>query len=394
MIKKTRCFLIVSACLVLTTGCWDRLEVNDAAIVVGSGVDLAKDNEISVTAQFKQPVRSTQGEIGQNYFSAHANGKNVTDAMKNMQAEISRRIIRGQRQIIFVGEDLARKGIFDLLDSTTRNPESKMRIDVMVVQGGTAEQVLKRKYPLEPVSAIAALKEKMAFGMEGNTSLRNFLVSASTVGSSPTLEALQIISSDAQSQYVELKEEKVGFRLTGSAIFNKELKLVGFLNLEESKILNWIKQELKSQTITITKPNMGRFSFVSSHLQSKIRPDINGGRIKFHLTLEGSGAILENSIPIDLNQTKNLSEFEDTLNQETQKNVIKMVKKVQNVYGTDIFGFGESIHKKYPQTWKSLKNDWDLTFADTEVDVKVNLVVKRIGTTGPSLHLKKGEFIK
>ncbi|MGR5961558.1 Ger(x)C family spore germination C-terminal domain-containing protein [Bacillus paranthracis] len=35
----------------------------------------------------------------------------------------------------------------------------------------------------------------------------------------------------------------------------------------------------------------------------------------------------------------------------------KLLKKVQKQYGTDIFGFGEAIHRKYPSEWKGLKKE-------------------------------------
>ncbi|WP_229757890.1 Ger(x)C family spore germination protein [Paenibacillus marchantiophytorum] len=368
------------------------MELNDVAFAVGTGVDLSKDGNILITAQFKLPKRSAAGEMGQNYFTATSSGKDILDVMRNMQAQISRRILRGQRQILFIGEDLAKKGVTEILDGFTRDPGSKLRIDIMIVKG-TAEELLKQKYPLEPLPVIAALKEHLAVGLEGETALRDFLISASTDGSSPTLEVIETIKAHSPN-YIETNNVKSGFRITGSAIFNKELKLVGFLNPDESGILNWIKQNMKRQIITIAKSEFGSFSYSGTHMKSKIRPERVGDRIKIHLTLEGKGSIMETASPFDLLQSKNLNLLEDTLNKETEKQVLNTINKVQTRYKTDIFGFGEAIHKKYPQAWRDLKSDWERDFATAEVDVKVKLNVEQVGTTGPSLYLKKSEIKK
>jgi spore germination protein KC len=393
MIKKISYIFAMSACIVLTTGCWDRLELNDAAFAVGTGIDLSKNGDYILTSQFKLPRRSAAGELVQNYFTAAVGGKDIMDITRNLQAEISRRIFRGQRQIVFIGEDLAKKGVSPILDAFTRDPGSKLRVDFMVVKGGTAEELVNQKYPLEPIPIIAAQKEHLAIGMAGNTAFRDFLISASTDGSSPVVEAIETIKNQSQI-YIETEGVKSGFRLTGSAVFDKNLKLVGFLSLNESEILNWIKQKMKRHIITIDKPDVGRFSFVSTHVKSKIRAEKKGDHIQFHLTLEGKGSILETSSSMDLLQTNNLNMLEDILNKETEKQVLKTIKKVQTRYKTDIFGFGEAVHKQYPKDWKALKNDWEPQFAAADVDIKVKLNVERIGTTGPSLHLRKSEIKK
>ncbi|MFD2879852.1 Ger(x)C family spore germination C-terminal domain-containing protein [Paenibacillus rhizoplanae] len=37
--------------------------------------------------------------------------------------------------------------------------------------------------------------------------------------------------------------------------------------------------------------------------------------------------------------------------------------------GSDIFGFGEVIHRADPQAWKTWKTDWNKHFAETAVTI-------------------------
>ena len=55
MVNRSILFLLY-ACMSLLclTGCWDRVEVNDLAIVTGTAID-KKDDEIELTIQIFRP---------------------------------------------------------------------------------------------------------------------------------------------------------------------------------------------------------------------------------------------------------------------------------------------------------------------------------------------------
>jgi spore germination protein KC len=88
----------------------------------------------------------------------------------------------------------------------------------------------------------------------------------------------------------------------------------------------------------------------------------------------------------------NINLIQDTCNKHVEESVLRTITKVQKKYGTDIFGFGDAIHNENPSLWKSLKNNWDMEFSKAEVSVKANLTVRRIGVTGPSVHLMDDEI--
>lgn len=64
---------------------------------------------------------------------------------------------------------------------------------------------------------------------------------------------------------------------------------------------------------------------------------------------------------------------------------------MQTEYGIDIFGFGETLHHKYPSKWKTLKNNWDEYFANAEITVTTEIKIKEIGLDGPSILIKGSE---
>lgn len=55
-ILQTFRFLIIFVILGLMTGCWDRNEMDDLALVMASGIDLTDDGQLEITLQIALPT--------------------------------------------------------------------------------------------------------------------------------------------------------------------------------------------------------------------------------------------------------------------------------------------------------------------------------------------------
>ena len=119
---------------------------------------------------------------------------------------------------------------------------------------------------------------------------------------------------------------------------------------------------------------------------------MEGDQITFTVKLSGEGGITENNNNLDINMRKNIRTLEKSLERQTKEQVLATIHKVQKEFGLDIFGFGESVHKKYPHKWKKVKKDWDRYFAEANISVNVDLKTRQIGMTGPSMLYKESEI--
>jgi len=54
------------------------------------------------------------------------------------------------------------------------------------------------------------------------------------------------------------------------------------------------------------------------------------------------------------------------------------VAKAQAI-GSDIFGFGAAIHRKYPKEWAAISDRWDQMFPAIDVEIQVNAQVRHSG---------------
>ncbi|MCL6631153.1 MAG: Ger(x)C family spore germination protein [Alicyclobacillus herbarius] len=381
------------------TGCWDRVELNDRAMVMAWGMDVVKNQGYTASAQIAVPSKlgiSAQGGGGKGdgFLVVTATGKSVTDAAQNMQAKLSRQVLLSHRRVLVVGELLARQGLGPILDEYSRNPDVRLRTDMFVVKGEEAQNLLRQSYPLENLPALAALKTHQQVGGMGNAALLDFLMAANTRGRTPTLPAIAFNPETSTPAPESENGTKLGFEMVGTALFDHHLRLLGYLDMEDARNLQWVRGTLQKLTLTATIPGTGgKVSLDCTKLTSSIRPTMQGQNIRIDVTLRAWGIVRENSTRLDLSQTAILARIQRDLAQAAANNVSQTIHKVQSQYRCDAFGFGEAVHRAYPYRWKSLQSDWAQRFPDVRVRVRATVKVQRVGFTGRPLQFAEGESL-
>ncbi|WP_026576944.1 Ger(x)C family spore germination protein [Bacillus sp. UNC438CL73TsuS30] len=395
--RNSLCWLLCFS-LLFITGCWDRKELNERAIWIATGWDADEKDKVEISGQIVIPsnLQSQNGGSGgaeKGYFTISASGKGFEDALQNLQHKLSREAFFGHRRVVFLGEEIAKRGLKKELDGITRAPDVNFRTDVVVVKGATAKEALLLSYPIEKPPASATYKENKQIGGRGDKAYLSFLTAANSKGFRPTMPAIKIVKSlDNENKDKDFSKPAVS--MAGGAIFDKNLKLLGFLNLKENKDMLWVMGLLKKRTFTVPI-DKGYSSLDLKKMKSKIKPIIRRNKkLGFVVSLTAEGTVFGNNTNLDLNQPNNLSFLEKKFEQQIREEILKTIRKVQKQYGVDIFGFGEVIHRKKPILWKALKKDWDLEFAKADISLKVDLKIKRIGMTGPSLLFDESEIKK
>lgn len=402
MKPSKKVFLVLLLCTFVTTGCWDRRELNDLAIVLGWGMDLKKNGTFEGSAQIAIPAKlgSSSGggaggaSAGEGYLLETAAGKTASEVSQNMQLKLSRTIFASHRRVIVIGEDLAKHGLANITDEFSRNPEVRMRTDLFIVRGTTARKFLSIPYKLENIPAMAPLKIHESVGGTVSTTFKQFLVEANADGASATLPIIEISNSGVEANNGHEQQSKT-FKITGRAVFDQGLKMIGTLSPPEARDRFWVRGELKVNALTVNLPEKkGTISFIGRKFNSKIKAILQGDKIKFTVFLSGKGGIKENNTNLDLKNPEYLKEIEQALNKNVQEHVSQTISHVQKDFKADIFGFGDAFHRKYPKEWKKIKDNWPNKFTGATIVVKSDVTVEQAGSTGPPLHLLEREIKK
>ncbi|MGQ7887162.1 Ger(x)C family spore germination protein [Paenibacillus sp. WC2504] len=363
--------------LVPLTGCWDHKELNDRLFELGSGVDRLDEEKVLLIGQFMNPKKSEEAGGGekQSYFIETGTGKTVSDCLLDMQLKLSRRITRGHRQNIYIGEKTAMIGISNDIDSVTRDPDSRLKSDIWIVKGGTALEFMRMSYQLEKMPVIALSKLRQIIGKRTGNSLLELLVEQNVEGSGSTLPAVEM-SYDSKLQ-------KKTLHVYGRAVLNRKLQLVGYYERLESAYRLWLTGETDRMPVTVSMSNgEGSYSVTISQLGSKVRTEIEGEHVAIGVEVKGNAVIVESTAAVDFRNDEILRTYEIELNNHIEKAILDVMQKAQKQFKVDVFHFGKAISRQHPEAWAELNSHWEQAFSDAKLTVHSNVKIKRIGLQG------------
>ncbi len=69
----------------------------------------------------------------------------------------------------------------------------------------------------------------------------------------------------------------------------------------------------------------------------------------------------------------------------------KSIAQNTNEWAADIFGFGEAIHRKYPELWEKIKDDWNSEFVNLPVNITVKVKTIQPGQIAQSFFIREKE---
>ncbi|SDX08202.1 Ger(x)C family spore germination protein [Paenibacillus sp. CF384] len=362
----------------VTTGCWNLEEPDQRAFVMGTGMDMNKDGKYMLSTLIAIPsgIGVQEGGSSKKSFQVlSATGKNNTDAAQKLQAQLSRTLFIGHREIVLIGEKMAEHGIADWIDEYFRNPQSEARSKIFVVKGTQAKNVFQINSMFDPYITSTLYDEQATLGLR-NFYFAAFMYDALGQGTQPLLP---VLTMNRSKHYV----------YSGFAVFNKDngLKLAAYLNPEDAFYTNWIRRRINNYFMTATVPEFGgTFSIKLRSLNRRIQTSVQGNRVKIDILLSGGGVLVENNTSLDPSLVSHLLLIQKSLNEQTLKKVEQVVDKAQKQIKLDFFGFGEIVHHQHPAQWKSLRPKWNVIFPQVEVSVRVNIQCKDLGESNASIY--------
>jgi spore germination protein KC len=391
ILQKAAKLLFVCVHLILLSGCWDRKEVNDLALIVGLGIDQTKDGKIMLTAEIIVPKAvggggqmigggDGGGGGGAETIVRSGTGTTVADAISNLQEKLPRRIFWGHTEVIVFGEKAAKAGIRQHLDFLGRNPETRLRANVFVSKG-TAKSVLELS-PLVEQSSAEVLRELSESKLLLRVTAKDALQMLSGDAGAAALPMVKILPPEKGTQELQT----IAF-IQRTAIFKKD-KMVGDINDKLTRGVLWLRDEIKHADVTVTpKGGKGKITATLIRARTELIPKYEKGKWKMIVKATAEDDIILNGTKWNLMNPKYTKIIEKELAKETEKRIRDTLKKVQKEMKADIFGFAEIFHRKYPREWNRVKDRWEEIFPDVEVVVKTKAYVRRpgIGTTPQGL---------
>lgn len=377
---STHAVAVAMLSVLLLTGCWDRKEVNDIAIVSGMALDLTQDGKYRVAVQF--PLAGQLGgpggggggtSGGKSWYVDSGNGNTLKEADAMLQRTLSRQLYYAHRRVFIIGEKVAKQGISSHLDITVRT--SQNRLSAMVVfSKGEAIDILNTDAVLEQQPS-EMLREMTVNSMKKPRTIKHIVNTLVTEG----LDLAAPYYTSGKTEVGKKGEAKSRIALDGLAIFKGD-RLVGYLKGETAKGVLWAMDQAKRPNISVSSPEgEGTFTIQFSENTTEIIPVVIGDEVGMKVKIRAVGSIYENQSSFK-SSSDNLDKITKLVSDKLRTNVESSIKVIQG-YKSDVCGFGDTLHRKKPKIWKRVKDDWYNLYAAMKVTVVVDLQLEHSGTT-------------
>ncbi|KON88045.1 spore gernimation protein GerC [Sporosarcina globispora] len=389
MKRKIAILAIVISMAVLLSGCWNRKELDELGIVLGLGIDKV-DDEYLVTLQVVSPgdVASKTSSGQRTPFVVYQEkGENLFEAIRRVTTISPRKMYLAHLRIVIIGEELAREGISEALDFLSRDHQLRSDYFIAVSKETRAEHVLKILTSLENIPAnklYSSLEtSEKAWAPTFTVTLDDLIADLVSDGINAKLTGV-IIQGDIQRgehlENVQQTKDRTELKYEGIGVFKGD-KLAGWLDEDESKGLTYSLGEVESTIVKVKCRDQGKAGIEIVRSNGEIKAQVNNEIPKGTITVQAEGNVGEVECrSLDLTKANTLTQLEKKVEEDIKTKIEKTVSAAKEKYESDLFGFGEALHRSHPDYWKKAKKEWAHRFAEMPVEVKVNVTIRGVGT--------------
>lgn len=387
-----RAIIIITLMLsIFLPGCWSRTEIESLAIIGGLGVDKVEQDgkeRFVLSAEIIRPALAggTQsgggGEGKPVYWRVSSVGDTFSDAERNLNLRIPRRVFYGHLKFVLINEKLARHGLGDVFDYLSRNMRIRPRVMVLVTSEKASDELNKFAElettvarQIEEMQRIATTRSSKALIMD----LAKTTDQLVTPGLDPLIARLSSIQSPPTVPGGDPIEV---FRMTGGGAFQVD-KFVGWLDDDETRGYLLGTGRAKSGPFSLKLyPHATRdVAIMMTRATSKLKVETGDEEITANIEITAEGDLSEFHRSEEIATKEGIELLEKKFGEAIEKDVMKAVKKSQKLK-SDIFGFGAAIHRSNPKEWKKIEKQWYDVLPKLKVKLKVDASIRRTGMIG------------
>lgn len=381
----------------LTTGCWDRIELNELSITSATAVDRQGDRWI-VSYQVLIPS-VVSGALGPMKGGAKlpitvysTEGPTIREAIYQSALESPRTLFFSHNRVMIVGEELAKNGLDELIDVYLRNSDSRETVAVLITKG-EGRKILEQLLQIQIIPGDGIREtmrtERKNFSVLPYVNMYKLAMELTSEAKNAVIPEIFISGGEPVTSSDQMNKTTMSSKLKlGRLAVLKEGKLNGWLKAEQSLGANFLRGEVKRTVISTGcgdegGSNQSAIKILNS--KTKVKPVIRGGDepIRMIVNVKAEGTLLETRCKIDLDKPEVISKLEKQMEGEILGLIRDGFKETQKLKA-DIVGFADHVHRKYPKRWHEMKSDWPEEYSRIKLEAHVDFTLKRLGLTSKS----------
>jgi len=404
----------IAAMSLITTGCFDKSELEEQAFVVTLGISQkAKLSPIVLTARVAVPSKLTgssggggggSGDFQSGTPVVTASGRTIHEALSLMNTGVERTINLSHVAAILFGQRTASHGLLPYLRTLVRYREFRRTLYMFVTQGRMGEVFLKDKPVLE-ISATRMIEDlhdsSKRTGYAPSVELQQFLGRLDTPNEDPILPVLgynkQVGEEKKKSvgnprnlqpnrvTYLPGKTNRAGgnpVECVGTAVFRGD-RMVGILSGEETRYLQLLSGASKRISIDLEEPSGSRgYITLNVRYAEPIRINVllRGAVPQIHIVQSFEAELMGDQTGQSYVQGEPKKQLESKLSLFIKQRESELIHKVYTKMQADPFLYFSYARGQFPNHAAMARYNWRKQLANVQVHINTKATLRRLGT--------------
>ncbi len=338
--------IIIIIIILLISGCYDLVELDNLRIVTSIGIDYKDDNYIVTYEVLNDYINEDENVKS---FTVTGAGNTITKAFESTNYKITKKPLFSHLELLVLSDNIINDNLDNIIDYLIRNKDIRDEFYIVISKDITPEELLNKsndKYLIISNEIIKLLK---------NTRYNNDLFIDNNYQ-----EIISKILSNKEDIIINGISYDNELIISNSYIFNK-YKYINILNEFNTSLYKMLLNK-SSNTIFEYINNNKVLSISISNTFNKI--DIDNECIYIDLLLKTR--ILENNINYDLNNLEDYNKVVNIFKDIINNNVYDLIRYLQ-LNNSDILGLQNIYYRKYS---KDINNLWNT------LDIKINTKIE------------------
>ncbi|WP_432666925.1 Ger(x)C family spore germination protein [Wukongibacter baidiensis] len=353
--------MIIIYTAIFLPGCHGKHPIEELSIATGFGYDIEKGDEIKLVDPAEFLLIKKKDETGSVMLAGE--GASISLIVENRRSKQSKTFTFGTEIVFIISEERAEFGTKDIIEDLLRTPEVNINAAIAICKG-KSEDLFSLKAETDTISE--QLFEMLKFSYEGNfyskcNSINDFLVMYHQQGREVYLPYIEIINERPQ--------------LTGTAVF-KDDKMIRRIPMKEAKLINILRDSDGKGYLSIQSDEPLEYLDLEGENKVKVKVSNKGDKLKYDILVTILADLRIDTLNDKEFTKEQLSKVEKLFEEKLQKDLNKVVKKVQEEYGVDCLDLGKYAIAKYG---RDSGYDSQEHFSNADIQVHVKVKIKSTG---------------
>lgn len=392
--KRLLFLLVFLGNTLLLTGCWGKKELTDLAIVAAIGIDKNEEGRYVGTLQIINPGNVAGGMQGGGGGSqgppvsvVTGTGDSIVELSRRTSRKLSRRLYYAHTNLVVISEDLAKEeSLSNILDPLERDAEFRSTAIIVIAQETKASDIVKVLTAIDKIPSNKVIKTlkftERTWGENIAVSMQDAIKTLVSPGKELVVSGFRLSGDVNKGKKIDNTQQTEPSSLiyAGSLAIFKSGKLTAWIDGETARGSVFLLDKLKASAIAVKWE--GKDEAIIYELirqKTKVIAKLEKGKPRVSIEVQAEGNIGETRVPTDLTNPDVLLKIEKEIEKEIKKEISMAVKQAQK-NKSDIFGFGDALHRTNPKEWKKMASQWnDVYFPEVKTEIVVDAFIRRTG---------------